>query len=84
MDEPDSSAKETGAAEPARFASLGQAVGHTRFVVLIAVGAVLAVAISLFVLGTVQAVITVWNAWLGPFKETSLPTCRSTSSRSSS
>lgn len=46
-----------------RLHALGQIVGHTRFVVLIAVGAVLLVAISLFVLGTVQAVSIVWQAW---------------------
>ena len=45
------------------LAWLGQGVGHTRFVVLIAVAAVMLVAISLFVLGAVQAVSTVWHAW---------------------
>lgn len=45
------------------FRRLGQAIGHTRFVVLIAVIAVLAIAISLFVLGAVEAVKTVWQAW---------------------
>ncbi len=48
---------------PAPLAWLGQGVGHTRFVVLIAVAAVLLVAISLFALGAVQAVSTVWQAW---------------------
>jgi uncharacterized membrane protein YqhA len=50
--------------EQAHFVSLGQTVGRTRFVVLIAVAAVLLVAISLFVLGAVQAVTTVWRAWV--------------------
>jgi uncharacterized membrane protein YqhA len=45
------------------FASLGQAVGRTRFIVLIAVAAVLLVSISLFVLGAIQAVIAVWRTW---------------------
>lgn len=45
------------------LAFLGQAVGHTRFVVLVAVAAVLLVAVSLFVLGTVQAVTAVWQTW---------------------
>jgi uncharacterized membrane protein YqhA len=52
-----------GAPAQAPLAWLGQAVGHTRFVVLIAVAAVVLVAISLFVLGAVQAVSTVWQAW---------------------
>lgn len=50
------------------FSSLGQAVGHTRFVVLIAVAAVLLVAVSLFVLGTVQAFAIVWRAWSQTFQ----------------
>lgn len=65
MTEPDSGSEDARAAEhsPVPFAALGQAIGHTRFVVLVAVAAVLLVAVSLFVLGTVQAVTTVWQAW---------------------
>jgi uncharacterized membrane protein YqhA len=47
----------------AKKSSLDQAIGHTRFVVLIAVAAVLLVAVSLFILGAVQAIATVWHAW---------------------
>lgn len=43
-----------------RFSSL---IGRTRFIVLFAVVAVLLVSISLFLLGTIQAVTGVWNAW---------------------
>jgi uncharacterized membrane protein YqhA len=38
-------------------------VGHTRFIVLIGVAAVLLVAVSLFVLGAVLAAVTVWQAF---------------------
>jgi uncharacterized membrane protein YqhA len=47
---------------PAPTAPFARAVGGTRFVVLLAVGAVLLVAIALFVLGTVLAVVTVGHA----------------------
>lgn len=40
-----------------------QAIGHSRFIVLIAVAAVMLVAISLFLLGAIQAVSSVWDAW---------------------
>lgn len=40
-----------------------QAIGHSRFIVLIAVAAVMLVAVSLFLLGAIQAFISVWNAW---------------------
>ncbi len=53
---------------PDSFHWLGQAIGHTRFVVLIAVIAVLMVAISLFVLGAVEAFTTVWHAWVNTFQ----------------
>ena len=40
-----------------------QSIGRTRYVVLLAVMAVMLVAMSLFVLGTIQAVLGVWNTW---------------------
>lgn len=40
-----------------------QAIGHSRFIVLLAVAAVMLVAVSLFLLGTIQAVSGVWRAW---------------------
>lgn len=40
-----------------------QAVGHSRFIVLIAVIAVMLVALSLFVFGAIEAVSGVWEAW---------------------
>lgn len=48
--------------------ALGQVIGHTRFVVLVPVVAVLLVAFSLFLLGAVQAVAGVWQAWTGMFQ----------------
>lgn len=42
---------------------LSQSIGRTRYVVLVAVIAVLLVAISLFLLGTLQALISIWHAW---------------------
>jgi uncharacterized membrane protein YqhA len=42
-----------------------EAIGRTRYIVLLAVVAVLLVAVSLFLLGTIQAVLAVWNAWSG-------------------
>jgi uncharacterized membrane protein YqhA len=47
--------------------SLGHIIGRTRFVVLLAVIAVLLVALSLFVLGTVMAMIGVGKAWVAAF-----------------
>lgn len=44
-----------------------QIVGHSRFIVLLAVSAVLLVAISLFLLGAIQAVASVWGAWADVF-----------------
>jgi uncharacterized membrane protein YqhA len=38
-------------------------LGHSRFVVLLAVGAVLLVAVSLFLQATILAVMDVWKAW---------------------
>jgi uncharacterized membrane protein YqhA len=40
-----------------------QIIGRSRFVVLLAVVAVMLVSISLFVLGTIQAVVGIWGAW---------------------
>lgn len=40
-----------------------QTLGRSRFIVLLAVVAVILVAISLFLLGTVQAVQGIWRAW---------------------
>jgi uncharacterized membrane protein YqhA len=44
-----------------------QTIGHSRFIVLLAVIAVLLVAVSLFLLGTIQAVVSVWHAWSDVF-----------------
>jgi len=46
-------------------------VGRSRFVVLLAVMAVMLVAVSLFLLGTVQAVEGVYHAWEGVIRGTS-------------
>lgn len=50
---------------PALFARLGHIIGRTRFVVFLAVVAVLLIAISLFLLGTGLALISAWKAWAG-------------------
>jgi uncharacterized membrane protein YqhA len=42
-------------------------IGRSRFVVLLAVVAVMLVAVSLFLLGTIQAVTGVWDAWKNVF-----------------
>lgn len=42
---------------------LGRLIGRSRLIVLFAVIAVLLVAFSLFLVGTVQAVVGVWQAW---------------------
>ncbi len=47
----------------ALLAPFSQAIGRTRFVVLLAIIAVMLVAVSLFLLGTVQAAIGIWHAW---------------------
>ena len=49
-------------AHPA-LAPLSRAVGRLRYVVLLAVVAVLLVALSLFMLGTIEAARGVWDAW---------------------
>ena len=46
-----------------RMEPLGRAIGRTRYVVLLAVVAVLLVALSLFLLGTILAIIGIWEAW---------------------
>lgn len=43
-------------------------IGRSRFVVLLAVVAVMLVAVSLFLLGTIQAVTGVWDAWKSVFR----------------
>jgi uncharacterized membrane protein YqhA len=40
-----------------------QIIGRSRFIVLLAVIAVMLVAISLFLLGTIEACVNVWRAW---------------------
>lgn len=40
-----------------------QTIGHSRFIVLIAVIAVMLVALSLFVFGAIEAITNVWKAW---------------------
>lgn len=47
--------------------AIGRALGRTRFVVLIAVAAVMLIALSLFILGTVEAVNSIWHAWARMF-----------------
>jgi uncharacterized membrane protein YqhA len=47
----------------AALAGFGRVIGRTRFVVLLAVAAVMLVAVSLFLLGVLQAVSATWNAW---------------------
>lgn len=42
-----------------------QILGRSRFIVLLAVVAVMLVAVSLFLLGTIQAAAGVWKAWQG-------------------
>lgn len=56
--------KEGNGEQPAApFNALGQAVGQTRLLIIVPVIAVLLVAFSLFLLGTVQAAVGVWKAW---------------------
>lgn len=47
---------------PTPVAPLAREIGRTRFVVLVAVAAVLLIAISLFMFGAAMAVVTVWHA----------------------
>jgi len=46
-----------------RMEPLGRVIGRTRYVVLLAVIAVLLVALSLFLLGTILAIMGIWEAW---------------------
>ncbi|TCS38028.1 putative membrane protein YqhA [Paucimonas lemoignei] len=46
-----------------RIDRFSQVIGHTRFIVLLAVTAVMLVAVSLFLLGALQAVFGIWDAW---------------------
>lgn len=46
-----------------RMEPLGRVIGRTRYVVLLAVIAVLLVALSLFLLGTILAITGIWEAW---------------------
>lgn len=48
---------------PTPMAPFGHAIGRTRFVVLLAVGAVLLVSVALFVLGAILAALSVWHAF---------------------
>jgi uncharacterized membrane protein YqhA len=52
------------AAAPA-VSRFSQAVGRSRFVVLLAVAGVMLVAVTLFLLGTIQAAAGVYHAWQG-------------------
>lgn len=53
---------------------LSQTLGRTRYIVLLAVIAVMLVAITLFLLGTIQAVLGVWGAWRDGFNSGFAPT----------
>lgn len=57
---------ETG--QSSAFASLGRAVGRTRYVVLVAVAAVLLVSVTLFLLGAAQGASIVVQAWTDAFQ----------------
>jgi uncharacterized membrane protein YqhA len=50
------------------FASLGRVVGRTRYVVLVAVAAVLLVSVTLFLLGAAQGASIVVQAWADAFQ----------------
>ncbi len=49
-------------------------VGKTRYVVLFAVAALLLVAISLFLQGTMQAALSIWHSWAAAFRSQNEPT----------
>lgn len=57
--------RESQAQETAPNGMFSQAIGRSRYVVLLAVVAVMLVAITLFLLGALQAVLAVWDAWSG-------------------
>lgn len=50
------------------LAPVGRAIGRSRLIVLLAVLAVLLVAFSLFLLGTIKALTGVWHAWQSLFQ----------------
>lgn len=52
-------------ASPSPFTRLPVLIGQTRFIVLLAVAAVLLIATALFILATGLAVVSVWNAGYG-------------------
>lgn len=53
-----------GTYSPSRLVTeISRMLGRSRFVVLIAVAAVMLVALSLFLLGAAEAIIAVWHAW---------------------
>lgn len=59
-------AQNTRSSAPATASTpFSQAIGRTRYIVLLAVIAVMLVAVSLFLLGAFQAVLGVWHAWAG-------------------
>lgn len=47
------------------LAGFGRVIGRTRYVVLLAVAAVLLLSVSLFLLGTISAAVNIWKAWVG-------------------
>jgi uncharacterized membrane protein YqhA len=57
------SPRPSAATRPAAPAPLANLIGASRFVVLVAVAAVLLVAVSLFLLGAALAAVTVWSAF---------------------
>lgn len=54
--------------DPTPLTPLARAIGRSRFVVMIAVAAVMIVALSLFLLGAILAALSVWHAWKGVFE----------------
>ncbi|WP_369409396.1 YqhA family protein [Deinococcus arboris] len=55
--------------EPSKREWFSEVIGRTRFVVLIAVIAVLLVSFSLFLQGTLLALVTIWDSWRDTFVE---------------
>ena len=53
---------------PTPLSPLARTIGRSRFVVMIAVAAVMMVALSLFLLGAILAALSVWDAWKGVFE----------------
>lgn len=51
-----------------KLAPVGRAIGRSRLIVLLAVLAVLLVAFSLFLLGTIKAMTGVWHEWQNLFQ----------------